>query len=964
MTASRYFQNRPIYGGVANRTNEARFLLVACFDPHGIGTIGEYLASWQRFSRFNLHLVNLWPNSGGGPLAIPETVDLRSYDGIILHNTTAYFPANLMNLDSRLRLKFRDYEGVKVLVKQDEHYHSSTYAKFIRANNFDVLVTCVPPSELEKVYPKAIVGDISVVHALTGFVSPYMKTFKERDFANRPIDVSYRGSVQPLSFGRLGFEKRKIGYDVKKALGGRGPRIDISSRWEDRIGGNEWFEFLANSKATLGVESGSNLFDFNGSVERWCQDYLESRGDIAPESEEFYLHADELFLHKYEGNVKYAQISPRHFEAAAARSVQILYEGEYSGIFVKDRHYIALKRDMSNFNEAIEAVQDAVQAKRLVDAAFEEIILNENYSYAHFIKNTDEVLARAIKARQVRQPDRSSLAKAECVSETQSADRAPRALVLMAHEPTLDPRIDWVCKGLANHGFEVVELGISTIAGKHPPVEYIGQGHTRVRIDRKSHVSEAVRNPAHFGEDGVFFPEYQLLLLGLLSKMDPRTLAERLGAFSGKAEDVSHFKWYCEYFYDTNSSLIRAARAIGNFDVVVAADLDVLPSALMVAKESRAISVYDSHEYWKGNFAAIPWAFEFWTNFERKLVELCDICCTVSPPLASQLQLEYETTFLSVPNCESLSAASFDKSNIVRNADSSGAVIFLFQGNFHPERPVSKLIEAWRHTDDNAILWLRGPHWSYRQELIDQAKSTGLLGKRIFFPDAVDETQLVSAAAEAHVGIIPYDPTVHFGYKFACPNKLSQYLAAGLAILTTDLEYVKATVLENKLGRVFNLLDIGSLIEQVNDLARDQESRATYSSAGRRFFLEKFNWESVSKPLYDRIFEELAAHRQSSSVSRPDLRFDWAFNHAGGDPILAPLVHTPLLDLLPSATHSTLRMSWSSLPAFMRNFLRPKLLILLRSPYAILRQVWFSLPSFLRNFLRPKLARIRKIFRI
>src|SRR4051812_29347992 len=115
MLNPKYFQSRPIYGGVADRKNEASFLVVAYFDPHGLGTVMEHIVSWQRFSRFNLHLLNLWPNKGGKSLAIPESVNLAEFDGIILHNTTTYFAANLTNLDSRLKLKFRNYEGVKVL---------------------------------------------------------------------------------------------------------------------------------------------------------------------------------------------------------------------------------------------------------------------------------------------------------------------------------------------------------------------------------------------------------------------------------------------------------------------------------------------------------------------------------------------------------------------------------------------------------------------------------------------------------------------------------------------------------------------------------------------------------------------------------------------------------------------------------------------------------------------------------
>jgi glycosyltransferase involved in cell wall biosynthesis len=364
---------------------------------------------------------------------------------------------------------------------------------------------------------------------------------------------------------------------------------------------------------------------------------------------------------------------------------------------------------------------------------------------------------------------------------------------------------------------------------------------------------------------------------------------------------------------------------------VVAADLDTLPSALTIAKKQRALCVYDSHEYWKGNFAAVPWAFEFWANWESKLVGLCDICSTVSSPLAAQLQREYGTPFISVPNCEFVSAAPVKPYAFVDTSTYRGdAVIFLFQGHFHPERQIAKLITDWPRTDERAILWLRGPDWSYRQELIKLAKSTGLFGKRVFFPEAVDEADLIPAAAQAHVGIIPYDPAVHFGYRFACPNKLSQYLAAGLAILTTDIEYVQSIVAENSLGRVFSLREPGSFVRQVDELARDRAQRAAYSAAGHRFFLEKFNWEAVSQPLYRRIADQLSARARDSTILRPEPRLDWVVNaerpqsiFVQPETVFAIKRPAEAATTVQLAAFSVARRAWKSLPDPLKEKLRP-----------------------------------------
>ncbi len=53
-------------------------------------------------------------------------------------------------------------------------------------------------------------------------------------------------------------------------------------------------------------------------------------------------------LHRFEDKIRYRTISPRHFEAAAFRVCQILFEGRYSEIMQPMIHYIPLKKDFSN----------------------------------------------------------------------------------------------------------------------------------------------------------------------------------------------------------------------------------------------------------------------------------------------------------------------------------------------------------------------------------------------------------------------------------------------------------------------------------------------------------------------------------------------------------------------------------------------------------------------------------------
>ena len=220
-----------------------------------------------------------------------------------------------------------------------------------------------------------------------------MRRLADGTTGDRPIDIGYRGSRQPYSFGRLCHEKWHIGEVFGRICRERGLQHDISSRPEDRHFGNAWYRFLRRCKATLGVESGASIFDFDGSLEHKCEQYLAEHPDADFET----VHR--LYLAPHENNIRYAQISPRHFEASACRTLQIMYEGEYSGIFTAGRHYLSLRRDLSNLDDVLAAFADERTRQRITDAAVEEIVMNDRFSYRTFVQCLDDAIESCPRAK-------------------------------------------------------------------------------------------------------------------------------------------------------------------------------------------------------------------------------------------------------------------------------------------------------------------------------------------------------------------------------------------------------------------------------------------------------------------------------------------------------------------------------------------------------------------------------------
>ena len=369
-----------------------RILLIAWFDPKGLNTVAENIGMIGRLSMFRFDLLNLWGMSTVRGLKIPRSVHLSDYEGIFIHCTVSYNADNLVSLDKALKQKVADYSGLKIMMKQDENYRTNRIIDYLASRRFQLLLTCVPPESVRKIYTPERLPDIRFLHTLTGYVSDEMRSLRYTQEQPRRIDIGYRGSIQPFFFGRLGYEKYSIGHICRKICTERGLNCDISSRWEDRFMGSAWFGFLGRIKGVLGVESGASIFDFDGQVERACDDYLAGHPG-APFEEVF-----EKILKPFEGNIYYNQISPRHFEAAACRTVQVLYEGRYSDIFRAGRHYLSLRRDLNNLDEVLERLMDPSERICMTDAAYEEIIENDAYHYKNFIGNLDAAIADLLDA--------------------------------------------------------------------------------------------------------------------------------------------------------------------------------------------------------------------------------------------------------------------------------------------------------------------------------------------------------------------------------------------------------------------------------------------------------------------------------------------------------------------------------------------------------------------------------------
>jgi hypothetical protein len=317
--------------------------------------------------------------------------DLSAFDVIVIHYCVRL--AYDWHLSPSFAEALRDYGGYKILFIQDEYDTTETARQWIASLGIHVIFTCVPDEYVELVYPSSRFPYLERIQTLTGYVPTGAEKHNSKPLTERKNIIGYRGRPLPFYYGDLAREKIIIAEKMKQFCMQWGIPSDIEYTHEKRIYGNKWYEFLEDCRATLGTESGSNVFDEYGHIKEDVELALEKDPSLTYEE----IHA--RYIGAEEGRIKMNQISPRIFEAVAFRTALILFEGTYSGVVHPHVHYIPLKKDFSNVDEVFQKLNDVKYLEGLTERAYTDIIGSGKYSYEQFICEFDNFLMKRIVKR-------------------------------------------------------------------------------------------------------------------------------------------------------------------------------------------------------------------------------------------------------------------------------------------------------------------------------------------------------------------------------------------------------------------------------------------------------------------------------------------------------------------------------------------------------------------------------------
>lgn len=309
---------------------------------------------------------------------------------------------------------------------------------------------------------------------------------------------------------------------------------------------------------------------------------------------------------------------------------------------------------------------------------------------------------------------------------------------------------------------------------------------------------------------------------------------------------VDQESFYVKLFYTTASRYSPR--------VFVANDLPMLPLARKLAEACGARLVYDSHElYSEQDFSDRE--RRRWTEIEAKYIGACDVVITVNQSIATELEQRYGLSGVRVIYNAERAQGTPPASRRLHEAFALSAEkrIVLLQGGLSAGRNLEVLVDAMRYVQHPDVVLVVLGEGLLLHRLQQIARQEGLKG-RVFFHAAVPQGALLGLTAAAEAGVIPYQSTC-LNNHYCTPNKLFEFIAAGLPILATDLPEIRRIVEGHGIGLVGDTSSPRKLAALMDDFFSDTQRLAAWK-ARAAVARQSICWEQEEKKLAE-IYEGL-----------------------------------------------------------------------------------------------------------
>jgi glycosyltransferase involved in cell wall biosynthesis len=275
-------------------------------------------------------------------------------------------------------------------------------------------------------------------------------------------------------------------------------------------------------------------------------------------------------------------------------------------------------------------------------------------------------------------------------------------------------------------------------------------------------------------------------------------------------------------------------------DIILANDLDTLLPAFLIARAKGKEVVYDSHEYFTEaeGLTNRPLPKKFWLTIESFVFPRLKYVITVNETIADIYRALYHRTVHVVRNVPVLRNAVVTASRSELGLPTDKRIILLQGAYIDPDRGGLELAQSMEFVEE-ALLLIIGSGRDL--DNIKRAVAERKLEQRVKFIAKLPFAELQRYTAVADVGV-SLDKPLHLNYAYSLPNKLFDYIHAGLPVLVSDLPELRRVVDAYKIGVVVSRVEpqeIAFSLQQMFDNGKLENWRKNALMAA-----QELNWQN------------------------------------------------------------------------------------------------------------------------
>jgi glycosyltransferase involved in cell wall biosynthesis len=280
-------------------------------------------------------------------------------------------------------------------------------------------------------------------------------------------------------------------------------------------------------------------------------------------------------------------------------------------------------------------------------------------------------------------------------------------------------------------------------------------------------------------------------------------------------------------------------------DIIVANDLDTLAACYLASRIRRKELVYDSHEF----FTEVPELTsrsskqKIWASLEKRILPGLKHTYTVNQYIAGQYNRLYDISMAVIPNLPL-------KEQTIRPPAKPIPIppghLIIFQGTLNVKRGIQLLIDALAYTSSVNLL-LIGKGNAFRS--LKKYTKSKPYREKVIFAGKIPFEYLGYYTRLADIGV-SLEENIGFNFRYAAPNKLFDYIHAGVPVIVSDLPVMKQIVEQYDIGMCLAKRTPQALAGLITTMITSTDKKENWKR-NLALAASELNWEQNEQKLLD-----------------------------------------------------------------------------------------------------------------